>query len=121
MKTISKVFAAVVGAAFIQPIVMQPVQAQSLSQRIASAPDGRVQFNFPSRESACGDGRTFMRVSYGTSSNDMYGSWSNGVTNQPCERGPVRVVLEQAARAVVGIKVNVVRFHRQMAQRISAR
>jgi HEAT repeat protein len=107
MDTISKVFAAVVGVTVFQPMIVQPVQAQSLSQRIASAPDGRVQFNYASRESACGDGRTFMRVQYGTSSNEMYGNWSNGASNQPCERGPVRVVLEQAARTVVGIRVNV--------------
>ena len=39
-------------------IVGVKVEAQTLTQKVANAPDGRVQFNYASREGACGDGRT---------------------------------------------------------------
>jgi HEAT repeat protein len=84
-----------------------PLGAQGLAQRIASAPDGRVQFTFASRDGSCGDGRTFMRVSTSTSSNEYYGTFVDGNGQQLCARGPVRVVLEQAAKTVVGVRVFV--------------
>lgn len=54
--------------------------AQSLAERIASAPDGAVRMEFAAREDVCGDGRS-IRV---RSSSDRY--WES-----VCEDGPVRV------------------------------
>ena len=88
-------------------VVSRPVHSQSLAQRVASAPDGRVQFSYASREVACGDGRSYMRINWSTNSNDVYGSYNDGVNMPPCVHGPVRVVLEQAAHAVIGIHVYV--------------
>ncbi len=88
-------------------IAWAPGQAQSLAQRIASAPDGRVQFTFPSRDGVCGDGRFYLRVNTSGNTNDMYGSFNSNEQSQPCTHGPVRVVLEQASRATVSIRVFV--------------
>ncbi len=83
-------------------------QAQGLAQRVANAPDGRVSFNYPAREGACGDGRTYMQVNIGYGSNSYYGNYNNdGNGMAPCVRGPVRVVLEQAAKTVIGLRVYV--------------
>ncbi len=80
--------------------------AQTLAQRVAGAPDGRVQFTYPSREGVCGDGRFYLRVNISSTSSDTYGTFnSNDQSMQPCTRGPVRVVLEQASHTVVGIRV----------------
>ena len=80
--------------------------AQSLAQRVANAPDGRVQFSFPVREGACGDGRTYMRLNWSTGSSEYYGNINSN--NMPdCVKGPARVVLEQAARTVIGIRTFV--------------
>lgn len=77
--------------------------AQGLAQRIANAPDGRVQFSYPVREGMCGDGRSYMRVTWGSGSNDYYGNINS--SNMPdCVKGPARVLLEQAARTVIGIR-----------------
>jgi HEAT repeat protein len=81
-------------------------EAQSLAQKIANAPDGRVQFSFASRDGACGDGRTYMRVNL-TGGNEFYGNYNSDVTSPPCARGPVRVVLETAAHTVIGMRVFV--------------
>ncbi|MEP6831989.1 MAG: HEAT repeat domain-containing protein [Gemmatimonas sp.] len=81
------------------------VQAQGLAQRIANAPDGRVQFNYPARDGSCGDGRTYMRLNYGTS-NEFYGNMNSNNTPD-CTKGPARVVLEIAARTVIGIRAFV--------------
>src|SRR5689334_21368228 len=84
---------------------MPPVpagQGQSLAQRISSAPDGRIQFNFASREGACGDGRSFYRMQ-----DEFNGSWGGGMNMPACVHGPVRVVLEQSGRSVVRVRTYV--------------
>jgi hypothetical protein len=86
--------------------VAPSARAQSLAQRIANAPDGRVQFNFPSRDGACGDGRTYMRIN-APSGNEFYGNFSSDATMPDCKRGPVRVVVEQAAKTVIALRVFV--------------
>ncbi|MGV3707708.1 MAG: HEAT repeat domain-containing protein [Gemmatimonas sp.] len=81
-------------------------EAQGLAQRVASAPDGRAQFNYPSRAGSCGDGRSYMRLNYGTGSTEYYGNInSSGMPD--CAAGPARVVLEIAARTVIGIRTYV--------------
>lgn len=81
------------------------VQAQGLAQRVSGASDGRVQFNYPVREGTCGDGRTYMRLNYG-SGNEFYGN-INSANMPDCIKGPARVVLEIAARTVIGIRTFV--------------
>ncbi|MBC8086768.1 MAG: HEAT repeat domain-containing protein, partial [Phycisphaerae bacterium] len=82
------------------------VTAQGLAQRVAGAPDGRVQFNYPARDGACGDGRSYMRLNWGSGSNEYYGNINSN--NMPdCVKGPARVILEQAARTVIGIRTFV--------------
>lgn len=80
--------------------------AQNLAQRVANAPDGRVQFNYPARDGACGDGRTYMRLNWGTNSNEFYGN-INSANMPDCAKGPARVVLELAARTVIRINTFV--------------
>ena len=82
------------------------VHAQSLAQRVGNIADGRVQFHFPSRDGSCGDGRTYMRVSTGNGG-DSYGNWNSDAMMPACARGPVRVLLERAARNVVSLRVFV--------------
>ena len=53
-------------------VVSRPAQGQSLSQRIAGAPDGRVQFSYASRPAACGDGRSYLRINWSPNSNEFY-------------------------------------------------
>lgn len=65
-----------------------PTSAQTLERRVSSA-NGDVTFNFPSREEVCGDGRTYMRVD----GSMWMGTINDAVRMQPCERGPVRVLL----------------------------
>lgn len=81
--------------------------AQSLAQLIASAPDGRVQFRYASRDGVCGDGTTYMRLSWSSGGNELYGDIDDLNGMPGCQRGPARVMLEQAARRVVGIRVFV--------------
>lgn len=73
--------------------------AQSLGDRIASAPRARVQFNYAARAEACGNGRTFLQVGNGT----WYGSYSDGDRREACASGPVRVLLDRADRQIVSI------------------
>ncbi|MEO7363339.1 MAG: HEAT repeat domain-containing protein [Gemmatimonadaceae bacterium] len=80
--------------------------AQNLAQRVANAPDGRVQFNYPARDGTCGDGRSYMRLNWGTTSNEFYGNY-NGASMPDCAKGPARVVLELAAKTVIRVNTFV--------------
>lgn len=81
-------------------------QAQTLAQKVGNIADGRVQFSFASREGTCGDGRTWMRM-VSVNGNETYGNWSGEATMPSCARGPVRILLERAARNVVNLRVFV--------------
>ncbi len=98
---------AFVALGILSGVLSASAQSQTLAQRIANAPDGRVQFTYPSREGACGDGRSYMRLNIAPNSNEFYGSYNSDASLPPCARGPVRVVLEQAAHSVIGIRVFV--------------
>ena len=88
--------------------ISRPAHGQTLAQRIASAPEGRVQFHYASREAACGDGRSYVRINWSPNSNEFYGSYSSDAGMMPaCIHGPVRIVIEQAARVVVGLRMFV--------------
>ncbi|HLA91086.1 MAG TPA: HEAT repeat domain-containing protein [Gemmatimonadaceae bacterium] len=78
-----------------------PACAQTLERRVAQAGDRPVEFHFAARAGVCGDGRSYFRADddgwYGTFSSD-------GWRAQPCERGPVRVVIVRAGREVVKVE-----------------
>ena len=76
--------------------------AQSLSSRIAGAPDRSVQFTYPVRPGVCGDGRTYIS----TGSGNFYGSFSTNAADQ-CLTGPVRVVADLADRNVIALRTYV--------------
>jgi hypothetical protein len=61
---------------------------QSLAARIAAVGTGSVQFEFPSRDGVCGDGRSYIRIN-----ESMSGSFNSSTRMAPCEPGPVRIVL----------------------------
>ena len=73
--------------------------AQDLGERIANASEARVQFTYAGRAGICGNGRTYVQVTGGT----WYGTYTDGDRREPCESGPVRVVLDRAGREVVSI------------------
>ena len=81
------------------------LDAQSLARRIASAPEGRVQFSFPARPGVCGNGRSYIQ----TGPNSFSGSWASDDARRmdPCVAGPVRVVLDRADRSVISIQTYV--------------
>src|SRR6267143_6344787 len=79
-----------------------PVLGQSLANRIASAGDRSVQFNYPARPGVCGDGRTYIS----TGSGNFYGSFSTNATDQ-CVAGPARVVADLADRNVIALRTFV--------------
>jgi HEAT repeat protein len=92
---------AAVAIAILLPRVMV---AQSLSQRIASAPDGAVQFAYAARPGVCGNGRTY----YSINGSMWFGSMNdNTLRSDPCQPGPVRVVLGRAGKEIVDVNVYV--------------
>ena len=78
-----------------------PAASQTLERRVAAAGDNPVQFHFAARPGVCGDGRNFLHVD----DDGWYGSYySDGGRAQPCEAGPVRVVIVRAGRDVVKVE-----------------
>jgi HEAT repeat protein len=89
---------AVAVAACASPL---PSGAQSLAARIKAAPAQRIQFEFDARPGVCGDGQSFV-----SAGNDSYYGVVrivNGVPDQPCSPGPVRVVIDRADDAITNI------------------
>ena len=85
-------------------LIAQPVSAQGLSQRVASAPDGAVQFTYAARAGVCGNGRTY----YSINGSMWFGSMNDNVLrSDPCQPGPVRVVLGKAGKDIVDVNVYV--------------
>ena len=85
-------------------LLSQPARAQSLSQRVASAPDGAVQFTYAARAGVCGNGRTY----YSINGSMWFGSMNDNVLrSDPCQPGPVRVVLGRAGKDIVDVNVYV--------------
>jgi hypothetical protein len=80
--------------------------AQSaLERRVAAAGDNAVQFRFAAREGVCGNGKTYFR----TEDDNWYGSFysNDGMRNDPCANGPVRVVITRAGKDVVRVETYV--------------
>src|SRR5688572_31713861 len=87
-------------------IAASSLEAQSLANRINAVRDGRVNFAFAAREGVCGNGRSFISIG----SDVHIGSYtfmSDGRASEPCERGPVRVVLDRADGGVIDVNTYV--------------
>lgn len=94
-------FAALVAVVFLLP---PKAHAQNLAQRVASAPDGAVQFTFAARPGVCGNGRSY----YSVNGSMWFGSMNdNTMRSDPCQPGPVRVVLGRAGKEIVDVNVYV--------------
>jgi HEAT repeat protein len=81
-------------------------QAQSLANRINAVRDGRLSFTFAAREGVCGNGRSFISVGSDIHVGS-YAMMSDGRMAEPCERGPVRVVLDRADGGVIDVNTYV--------------
>ena len=91
-------------AAALLPLAASAASAQNLGQRIASAPDGAVQFTYAARPGVCGNGRTY----YSINGSMWFGSMNDNVLrSDPCQPGPVRVVLGRAGKEVVDVNTYV--------------
>ena len=91
--------------ALIGAILPMMAGAQSLERRIASAGDTPAQFHFAAREGVCGNGKTYYR----TEDDNWYGTFYNGdgMRNDPCVNGPVRVVVTHAGKEIVRVETYV--------------
>ena len=98
---------ALLASTFAALTVAEGAAAQSLANRVNSAPDGLVQFTFAAREGVCGNGKSYIS----TGQNSFYGSFTGSVSEtvrtDPCVEGPVRVVLARAGRNVVSVETFV--------------
>jgi hypothetical protein len=88
--------------------VLTPIacMAQStLERRIAAAGDTPAQFHFAARDGVCGNGKTYFR----TEDDGWYGTFysNDGMRNDPCVNGPVRVVITRAGKEVVRVETYV--------------
>jgi HEAT repeat protein len=92
-------------AALLVPL--SDAAAQSLAARVDAAPAGYVQFSFAARPGVCGNGRTYIQAAPGQFNGSFTGSVSETVRMEPCEPGPVRVLLDRADRQVIAIRTFV--------------
>ncbi len=76
--------------------------AQPLASRIASSSARSAQFTYAARAGVCGDGRTYI-----STREYFVGNYNSNTQLEPCQPGPVRVVLDLADRAVIGIRTYV--------------
>ena len=93
--------AALAGAA------IQSAGAQSLADRVNNAPDGRVQFSFAARPGVCGNGKTYIRTGPDSYYGTYYGNWNEMTRTEPCEAGPVRVVVDRADKLPIAVQAYV--------------
>jgi HEAT repeat protein len=85
----------------------QGLAAQSLANRVSGAPDGPVQFTFAARPGVCGNGSTYISTGPDSFTGTFNGTITEIVRRDPCQPGPVRVVLSRADRSVVEIDTYV--------------
>ena len=100
-------------AAWIVPLAAPVAGAQSLEDRVASAPR-IVAFEFTTRANVCGDGRS-VTISDDSSAGWMTRSRRSGISigrrdngdRAYCERGPARVIIDHDGRRVRDVRVTV--------------
>ncbi|HEY8165752.1 MAG TPA: HEAT repeat domain-containing protein [Gemmatimonadaceae bacterium] len=85
----------------------QRLAAQSIAQRVASAPDGKVRMTFAARPDICGHG-TF--ITHGRNNRTTWNDneWNADVEySEYCDESPVRLVLSVSDRRVTKIRTYV--------------
>ena len=90
---------AIVAAAALAAGAIPLSAQQSLAARVAAVKNGSAQFEFPSREDACGDGHSYIRIG-----DSMNGSFSSNTDLANCQPGPVRIVLEVHDGRVIALR-----------------
>jgi HEAT repeat protein len=90
-------------AALVLTLAPLGAGAQQLAARVDAAPPGLVQFQFAARPGICGNGRTYIQTSPG----NYTGTYVETVRMEPCEPGPVRVLLDRADRQVIAVQTYV--------------
>jgi hypothetical protein len=97
--------------AILLAVSATPIDAQTIAQRVSAA-DRPVQLIYPSRQTACGDGRSYIGhvledgYYFGTDDNTMYqrgDGWSRGA----CLHGPARVVATVLDGEVTRLRIYV--------------
>jgi HEAT repeat protein len=86
-------------------LLAPPLSAQSLADRVNGASASAVQFTYSARPGVCGNGRTYIMTGNGST----YGNFSyNEITRtEPCQNGPVRVVIDRAGREIISVQAYV--------------
>ena len=87
-------------------IVVVPVQAQSLGQRVRAVGTGTADLHFTARPGVCGDGRESFSFGSGMHFGTWYGSSSSGLT-PACVAGPARVRLRVERGTITNVRVGV--------------
>lgn len=87
-------------------LIAAPAESQSLSRRIADAPDGKVRLEFAARPDLCGNGNY---VSHGRNNRTSWDSdYSEDVEyTDECMRSPVRLVISKQGGAISKIRTYV--------------
>lgn len=78
-------------------LLVAPLAAQSLEQRVGRAPDGLARLSFAARQGVCGNGRNYT-LNRGASRD----GWDSA-----CEHGPVRVALDVRGGQVTAVRTYV--------------
>ena len=77
------------------------LSAQSLAARVDGASASAVVFSYSARPGVCGNGRTYIMTGNG----NTYGTFHSDVQRtEPCQNGPVRVVIDRAGREVIAVQ-----------------
>src|ERR1041385_3430957 len=90
------------GATALVALLAPPLSAQSIADRVNGASASAVQFTFAARPGVCGNGRTYIATSNGSTYGNFYSSDMN--RTEPCQNGPVRVVIDRAGREVISVQ-----------------
>lgn len=94
------------GAGALLVLVAGALPAQSLADRVAGAPDGKVRMSFAAKEGVCGNGNNI------SVRHSRDGDWEGS-----CEEGPVRVVLTLAGGKVTRVRSHVAGRWRDTGER----
>lgn len=81
--------------------------AQSLAARVDAAAPGHVQFSFAARPGVCGNGRSYIQTAPGSYTGSFSASINETLRMEPCEPGPVRVILDRANREIIAVRTYV--------------
>lgn len=91
--TYTRIAAFGLGLVVVACVVPRKAEAQTIAQRVSSAPDGKVRFSYAAKPGVCGHNNS---ISHGKSSRYNWSSEASADVDYDveCETGPVRVVLQ---------------------------